>query len=333
MTSWDVTASDAVGVVGDGLYDEVGRMQVLRAMAAVERDDWVPLARIVHTGITGGYDLDRSSSDFVYHATLCADRVVGPEDAADAQSYLDSARATGLATARMGSVFLSGAACHAWPLAPAAPPSASLPASATFPVFVLTATGDPITPAATARRIAERYASTTDVYLIVTRDGGHVTFGGGETCPDDAIIAFLVDGSKPRTHELSCAGDLVYTYTGLVTREPDEDGASYRARALDTELLVHPDYLAWDGTEELAIGCRFGGRFVVTETETGDEIAVEACDVVEGSPMSGTGAYRDDGTVWFDVTFPRGSFRYEIAEDGDWELDGTFDGKAIDTGG
>jgi len=333
MTTWEVGEIDAIDVLGDGLYDEGGRALVLRAMAAADRNDWVPLARLVHSGFVRGSFRDRTASEFVYHATLCADRVVDDDDAANAQSYLESARDSSLASARMGSVFLSGAACHAWPLAPAQTPSVSLPTSATFPVFVLTATGDPITPAATAEQIGERYAATTDVYLIKTTDGPHVTFGRGDSCPDKVIVDFLVDGARPRTDEVHCPGELIYSYTGLVSQETEEDGASYRARSLDIELLVHPDYAAWNREADLAIGCRFGGRLVVNRTEAADAIAVEDCEVVNGSPMRGSGEYRDDGSAWFDVTFPRGRFRYDIAADGTWELEGLFDEKTIDTSG
>jgi hypothetical protein len=333
LATWEVGEGDAIDVLGDGLYDEGGRAQLLRAVAAADRNDWVPLARLAYSGFVRGAFGDRSASEFVYHATWCADRVVDGDDAGNAESYLESARDSAMASAHMGSVFLSGAACHAWPLAAAPAPSVSLPTSATFPVFVLTATGDPITPAVTAERIAQRYAATTDVYLVTTTDGPHVTFGRGDTCPDKVIVEFLVDGSRPRADEVHCPGKLVYTYTGLVIQETDEDGASYRARSLDAELLVHPDYAVWDGEADLAIGCRLGGRLVVTSTETADEIEVDDCEVVPGSPMRGSGEYRDDGTAWFDVTFPRGTFRYEIGPDGAWEIDGVFDEKTIDTSG
>jgi hypothetical protein len=160
-----------------------------------------------------------------------------------------------------------------------------------------------------------------------------VTFGRGETCPDHFIVDFLVDGLRPRVDQLTCPGELVYPYTGLVVQDPGEDAASYHARSLDAELLAHPDYNAWDGAGELALGCRFGGRMVVTATTAADMISVEACAVVDGDPMTGSGQYREDGTVWFDVTSPRGEFRYELTEDGGWELEGTFDGRPIQDGG
>jgi pimeloyl-ACP methyl ester carboxylesterase len=332
MATWEIRESDALATFSNGMYDEYGRSQILLALAAADRDDWVPLARLV----TSGEQLlpyEDSVSDFTYYATSCADRVVADEDARDVRSYLEAARASAVSSARLGSVFLSGAACHAWPLAPASPPSASLPESATFPVFVLTASADPVTPAAIARRLAERYSATTDVYLIETTDGSHVTFGRGETCPDHFILDYLVDGRRPGVDQLTCPGELVFAYTGLVVQEPGEDAASYHARALDAELLSHPDYNGWDGTGELAIGCRFGGRMVVTAAAAADKISLQGCAVIEGDPMTGTGQYREDGTVRFDVTSPRGEFRYELTEDGDWELQGTFDGRPIPSGG
>ena len=332
MATWEIRQNDVLTAISNGMYDEYGRSEILRALAAADADDWVPMARLVTSG-EQFLPYEDSVSDFTYYATSCADRVVEPDDATDIRSYLEAARDSTMSTARLGSVFLSGAACHAWPLAPGSPPSASLPASATFPVFVLTASADPVTPPAIARRLAARYAATTDVYLIETSDGAHVTFGRGDSCPDHAIVDFLVDGRRPRTEHVICPGNLLYTYTGIVVQEPGEDAASYQARSLDAELLAHPDYNAWDGTGELALGCRFGGRLVVTAESEADMIQVEGCAVVDGNPMTGTGQYRDDGTVRFDVTFPRGGFRYELTEDGDWELEGTFDGRPIRDGG
>ena len=332
MATWEVRESDALATFSSGMYDEYGRSQILRALAAADNDDWVPLARLVTSGAQF-LPYEDSVSDFTYYATSCADRVVATDEPVDIGSYLEAARHSAVSSARLGSVFLSGAACHAWPLAPASPPSPSLPASATFPVFVLTAGADPVTPPAIARRIADRYAATTDVYLIETTDGSHVTFGRGETCPDDFVVDYLVDGRRPRVDRLMCPGELVYPYTGLVVQDPGEDAASYHARSLDAELLAHPDYNGWDGTGELAIGCRFGGRLVVTAATAADKISVEGCAVIDGNPMTGSGEYREDGSALFDVTSPRGEFHYELTDDGDWELEGTFDGRPIQSGG
>jgi hypothetical protein len=49
--------------------------------------------------------------------------------------------------------------------------------------------------------------------------------------------------------------------------------------------------------------------------------------------MNGSGEYRDDGSVRFDVTFPRGRFRYDISAFGAWHVKGMIDGEAVDTSG
>ncbi len=333
VVAWEVDEASAISVLGDALYDELGRAFVLQAIAAADQDDWIPLARLIHAGTWGIAYYDTSASDFAYHATWCADRVVDPAGAADPDAYLRAARGSGLAEARLGSVYLSGAACHAWPLgAPPAPPE-ELPDDIDFPVFVLTATGDPITPPSMGARVADRYDDRTDVYRIETTDGPHVTFGRGATCPDDAVVDFLVDGDRPLTRTMRCPGSLVSDYTGLVSQGDDEHRASYLARALDVELLVHPDYLGWDGTTELSIGCRLGGVLLISRRVDTDHIEVEDCEVVPGDPMAGTGSYDDDGSVHWDVTGPDGTFRYSIGPSGRWTLEGTYDGRRLDESG
>ena len=94
-------------------------------------------------------------------ATSCADRLIDGPDT-DAATYLSWLKRSPFATSPAGSVYLSSAACHSWPLAPATSPPAAVPATADFPVVILAATGDPITPPTHAERIFERYRSVTD---------------------------------------------------------------------------------------------------------------------------------------------------------------------------
>lgn len=331
---WPLTAANVLDTLTDALYEPTRRMLALRALAAADRDDWVPMARLAYAG-GERFLRPEAASDFAYYATWCADRVVG-EPELDAAGYLRAARSASLRNARVGSVYLSGAACHAWPLPAGDAPRVGLPAGTDFPVLVLSATGDPITPPAAARRIAERYRASTDTYLLETVDGPHVTFGRGLACPDSVVVELLLSGTRPADPEIRCPGRLIAPYIGLGAVGRAADPLVGRARALDIELLAHPDYIGWDRLVPLTVGCRFGGRLTVTATAEVERIRVDGCAVVEGSPMRGTGSY-DADTVRLDVTFREGRLsytsdaadRYTSAFSGVSHWTGTFDGRPI----
>lgn len=327
LRDWPVTRSAVIDSVLDGLYGETTRMLGLRAIAAADRNDWVPMARLVDGGF-GALEPLATSSEFTYFATMCADRVVATPDLG-LGAYLAAADRAGLTTRPMSDVYLSGAPCHAWPLPPGPAPASELPAGSAFPVVILTASADPITPEATAYRLAERYRATTEAYLVATSGGAHVTFGRGDSCPDDVVAELLTSGAAPRLAITSCPGTVIEQYVALVRREVDEDELSFLGRSLDIELFTHPGYQAWDGEGSLAVGCRFGGRMEISRGVEADRIDVRGCAVVDGREMDGSGVYHDDGPVEFDVSFGRGSLRYDIDEAGRASWSGTVDGRAI----
>ncbi|HET7029883.1 MAG TPA: alpha/beta fold hydrolase, partial [Candidatus Limnocylindrales bacterium] len=163
------------------LYDPTGRMLIQRAIAAAANGDDVPAARLVDA-LGGGEGVGVSS--FAYHAITCADYRVSPtadpSDLAAVERFGDS---TGATAVRTNEVYTSQYPCLYWPYQP---PTAARPApitQTTFPVFVLGADDDPITPIAGARAIAGRL---TDGYLIHTTGGAHVTYGRGDACVDGA---------------------------------------------------------------------------------------------------------------------------------------------------
>lgn len=254
-----------------------------------------------------------------------------------------------LPTTRAGSVYLSSAACHAWPVPAASAPPDAIAAAAEFPVVILTATADPVTPATHGRRIAERYRPVTETYLIETTDGPHVTFGRGNACPDDAVIDLLLRDVRP-SESVTCPGRLVAPFLELALEKADDDPLSFRARTLDLELLGHPDYRSWDRLGRLNVGCRFGGRIEVeaegqsaAEAESepiapSERLTIAACAVMAGEPMTGTGTYTGTDEAEFDVRFPAGELTYRIVGHGRytdedetsafWE--GTYRGRPID---
>lgn len=313
VTDWPITADIARESLIDAMYDSVGRMLAMRALSAAESGDWVPLARLVYSG--SGYGPSTTVSDFAYYAASCADRFVDGVDT-DAAQYLAWLKRSPFATSPAGSVYLSSAACHSWPLPPSRTPPVAVPDGADFPVVILAATADPITPPTHAHRVFERYRSVTDTYLVETQDGPHVTFGRGWPCPDDIVIDLLVYGTRPSAAQTTCSGEIAIPYLAFPDAAGGDDPLAFRAAALDLELLAHPDYWSWDGVEPLVIGCRYGGRLEVTaEPDTVpsvERIDVDGCAVVGNEPMDGTGVYRGLDEAEFDVRSSSVAFTYRI---------------------
>lgn len=325
VRAWPVSRTDVVSAFAAAMYTERGRMLAMRALAAAERDDLVPVARMVHPAEAATEDVVIDST-FAYTATLCGDRV--ERDAArDPAGFLDWASNVHTGADRMRDVVLSAAPCSAWPTAPSSPPPPTLPEDLEAPVVILTSTGDPVTPAAIGRRLAARWSASTDVYEIETTGGPHVTFARGDSCPDGPVVGLLIDGHRP-PRLTRCQGQIASDYQPVVRRSSDTDGLVLRALALDDELYNHPQYAAWYGVGSVTVGCRHGGTMTVAFAGVTERIDVNGCAVLPGEPIDGTGAYYRDGSFRFDVSSTRGRWSYEGSAAGA-TLEGTFDGVAV----
>ena len=289
----DVTFGDRDGVIREHridsvaieaavdtlLYEPAGRMLIQRAVAAFDRGDEIPLARLADAFATG--DAAGSVSFFSYHAITCADYRVSPTaDPGDLAAVLAAGDAAGVDELRTDEIFTSQFPCLYWPYQPA---GAARPAPLTttpFPVFVLNATADPITPVGQGRAIAERLS---DGYLIETAGGPHVTFGRGESCVDRPVVEFLLTGTRPRSRVISCPGEIAEAYIPLTPLSSTGYGDALDAMiATERELFADPDYVYWDGADELRIGCRMGGFVAVTPATVQDNIRFAECAFVPG---------------------------------------------------
>jgi pimeloyl-ACP methyl ester carboxylesterase len=86
-----------------------------------------------------------------------------------------------------------GLACANWPVAPVAEP-APVSAAGADPILVVGTTGDPATPYEWAEALASQLSSG----VLLTREGfGHLAYQSGSECIDDAIDAYLVEGTGP----------------------------------------------------------------------------------------------------------------------------------------
>jgi pimeloyl-ACP methyl ester carboxylesterase len=83
--------------------------------------------------------------------------------------------------------------CANWPIQPDQEPLA-IDAAGAEPIVVVGTTRDPATPYQWAQALAEQLESG----VLVSRDGnGHTGYHMGNTCVDDAIDAYLIDGEVP----------------------------------------------------------------------------------------------------------------------------------------
>lgn len=293
------------GTVGSLLYEPEGRGLLMRAVAALDGGDDVPMARLVNLFGSGLSPV----STFAYHAILCADYRVSPTaDTADVDAVLESGRRSGALEARTDEVYLAQLPCLWWPDQPA---DAARPEALTdlpFPVIVLGATMDPITPVAMGRAIAERAA---DGYLVETRGGPHVTFGRGQPCVDAVVRAFLLEDRLPG-RVTACSGVVASPYIPLSPLSASEFVDALDAMtSLENELLADPLYTFWAGPGEFDIGCRYEGNIAVRVGDDGDEYTFVGCEFARGMAVSGSGGFDPvRGERTFDVSFSGGSLEY-----------------------
>jgi pimeloyl-ACP methyl ester carboxylesterase len=326
VRSHTVGAAGIESAVDALLYEPSGRELIQRALAASVRGDDVPVARLLDLLGSGN---GPGVSSFAYHAVTCADYRVSPTaDPGDVAAVLAYARQAGIARLRTDEIFGGQYPCLFWPYQP---PTGARPAGLTqtpYPVFVLGATADPITPVDQARAIAARL---TDAYLIVTDGGPHVTFGRGRDCVDGPVVDFLVDDHRPAARTITCQGRIADEFVALTASTKAGYGDALDAMiAAETELFADPDYVYWDGSQDLRVGCREGGFFVVTSLTDRENLRFADCAFVPGLPLTGIGNYNfDSGDVTWTVTFPDGNLDYQ-ATSSSRHVSGTYQGNAVD---
>ena len=313
------------GAVGSLLYEPAGRALILRAIAASETGDDVPIARLADLF---GPGISLGVSSFAYHAVLCADYRVSPTaDTTDIGAVIEEGRASGALSTRTRSVYFAQLPCLYWPDQPASavrpPPLTDQPE----PIFVLGATLDPITPIEMGRSIASR---ARDGYLIQSKGGPHVTFGRGNPCVDKPIVDFLLDGRVPPLRTTYCTDVVASRY--IPVRRVDTPTYSDALDAMQTvedELFADPIYALWGGEGEITIGCRFGGTVTIRATGHHDEFTFAGCSFARWMALDGTGTYDlEHDSLHLDVTFSDGSLDY--TSDSTRHVKGTYRGQEVD---
>ena len=99
------------------------------------------------------------------------------------------------ASPTFGKVFAWGlTTCHGIPFTSTDEPDLEIDGSGAAPIVVLGTTRDPATPYEEAVAMAEQLESG----VLLSRDGdGHTAYNRGNACIDDAVHAYLIEGTVP----------------------------------------------------------------------------------------------------------------------------------------
>jgi hypothetical protein len=231
-------------------------------------------------------------------------------------------------TLRTDEVYASQFPCLYWPYQPA---DGTRPAPLTttpYPVFVLGADDDPITPIEGARAIAGRLS---DGYLIHSSGGPHVTFGRGDACVNGPIDAFLLEGRRPATRTVDCPGHVADPYFAIApTSKADLGDAISAMAAVEDDVFADPAYILWDGRAEVRFGCRAGGFVAIPPETVREGIRFADCAIVDGFAITGTGTYvYATDTVDWSIKVPGGELDYERSP-ARAHVSGTWNGESVD---
>ena len=295
----ELTESLFQTAVSGELYGTNGRMMLTRALVAAARDDYVPLLRLAYQDamldeVTLAPEVDPAWSDAMYLGVDCRDYgYYAGTPAERAAQWVADADVVNRQLPRIGgSIFLGDFPCVDWPGASTSQVRPAPLRNPGIPTFVITATGDPITPATQGRAVWSRL---DDGYLITTTGGPHVTFGRGEPCPDDVVMRFLETGATPAKREIACPGVYVRDYQPLAPATARAFGSPEDALvSFERQLRRLPEYWYWDGQEARATACPVAGSVRFRATGDGTAFTFAGCSFTKGVAFTGTGADTGD---------------------------------------
>lgn len=131
----------------------------------------------------------RTNSQEAFYAVTCLDRPTRSIEqvAQDADTWAEESPTFGPYLA------WSDAICAQWPL-PAVTEPRAVAANGAGPILVVSTQHDPATPYQWGVRMAETFA---DAALVSWNGDGHTAYFNGSACVDDAVDAYLLNGTVP----------------------------------------------------------------------------------------------------------------------------------------
>jgi pimeloyl-ACP methyl ester carboxylesterase len=271
---WPVLAEDLGYVAFLSAYHETDRFVFLRALAAAERGDYVPILRLFPGG-------DLGLSSMVNASVNCLDGSIPGEDPVAEDRQLYQARQETAPEQRWQYEF--ALQCVEWPGVDNATPPQGPFTGAGIPTLVVASEADPATPYHQALTLLEQL---DDGRLLTVNGGSHVMFGRGIACIDDHVTRFILDGDSP-TEEI-CEAPLLDPYLPLI---PVDGTIEEVLTAIDNELAYLPELFYWDGYTMIDIGCTGGGRATFTGTDTITDYELADCAFRPGLVVDGGGRW------------------------------------------
>jgi pimeloyl-ACP methyl ester carboxylesterase len=162
-----------------------------------------------------------------------------------------------------------------------------------YPTFIINGTADRPTPISNGYRVFE---SVRNGFMITTRAGGHVNFGGVLPCPDQFIVDFIANGLLPPEREYICDGDYFNGYAPLQKKmASDYTSALELMEDLTIEIVHQPEFLQVVAGEAVSIGCRYGGTMYASPNPAA--LSFAGCELIEGVELTGSGSYSSGETL------------------------------------
>jgi pimeloyl-ACP methyl ester carboxylesterase len=282
---------------------------LLRALAAASQGNYEPLLRLAYVQQGKNLLLDEvtlpplSSSSTIppEDSSVDSEAAYNNVDCADYEFFSGTPDERARAYLRRGDEleqrfpyfptdnFYYDLACPYWPVQG----SATRPRpfeGGRYPTFIINGTADRPTPISNGYRVFERVKNG---FMITTRAGGHVNFGG-LPCPDQFLIDFIVDGLLPSEREYVCEGNYFEDYAALQTRAArDYSSALELLQDLETEMLYQPEFLQVLAGSPTSIGCRYGGTLYVSP----ESLSFAGCELIRGVTLTGSGTFTAGSTL------------------------------------
>jgi pimeloyl-ACP methyl ester carboxylesterase len=178
-----------LGVIS-ALYDERQWPTLAEALLGAQQGNGIGLLALSNF-ITGRVGPGSYSDELEQRiATVCVDseRLTREEKVA-----LSAELAALVPRLGNGGVGPAGDPCDFWPV-PSKREPMRVTAEGAPPILVLGTTGDPITPYQQAQSVAEQLSSGVLLTLVGER---HTSYGGGSSCIDEAVDAYLIELAVP----------------------------------------------------------------------------------------------------------------------------------------
>ena len=324
------------------LYSLSGRMLYLRALAAANRGDFIPMVRLGYQQLTLDpetfeYLGDDTFSDTMFLSVLCTDDsfFAGTQEEKIAQTIEAGQASNGTVPRLDGSVY-TGLSCAFWPNSPTDVVTREPLVAEGVTTFVLNATLDPATPFEEGKTV---YGNLADGYHLYVEGGRHSIYGFGYDCPDKYISDFMVDGTLPPQREILCeewGTDVTRAYEPLMKKNAkDYADVLETFSAINGEIQLQPEYFYGSFLEDVTVTCPYGGIFTFGPGDAGEAYTFENCAFTQGFSLTGTGSYNyESGIVTFETQVTgvkEGNLVYtNNLADGTSSVTGEYGGEQID---